>query len=305
MAADFGGIYEAIATFAWPRPKGRKALAHSRGVEPTKAQVTVLRDYILETEDGPVTTLVDYVGEVETNSLGYRIGNRLIRANNDFISSITGIPGQLRDNWRLLSNPVQRRALARGLIDETSMTSRHRRAFVSILLWGTFLLYLVAAIVLGIVNRDALSTYQSVWSLFFYSLATSLFLPTPFEILLSNAVDNLGVLWTVLVASFAKTVGTWLVLIAGDKASAGLETVLAKRPMLRRGFAMTRRLAQRFGLYFIFVMFAIPFMLDTGPLYLAALLGFRKLPFLAVTFVAICVRSLLFIYAGDLFAVFA
>ncbi len=282
--------------------KDRKSGPACPGVEESPRKVTVLRDFFGETEEGPVAALVDYVGEVETNSLGYRIGNRLVRANNDFISSITGIPGQLRDNWRLLSNPVQRRALARGLIDETSLTTRHRKALLSILLWSTILVYLVAAVVLGFVNREALSTYQSVWSLFFYSLATSMFLPTPFEILLDNAVKNLGVTWTVLIASFAKTVGTWLVLIAGDKASAGLDTLLARKPFLRASFNGFKALAQKFGLYLVFILFAIPFMLDTGPLFLAALLGFKKIPFLAVTFVAICTRSLLFIYAGDLFA---
>lgn len=259
---------------------------------------TQLRDYLREGHQ-PVTLLIPYTGEVETNTLGYRLGDRLVKANNDFISNFTGIPGQLRENWRILSDPEQRRQLARGLIAETGMTNRHRKALLSILLWSSILLYLVVALILGIVNREALGTYQSVWSLFFYSLGTSLFLPIPFEIILQDSVKNLGVAWTVLVAAFAKTLGAYLVLLAGDKASAGLETVLAKRPVMRAGFRALMALAQKFGLYFVFFMFVIPFNSDTAPLFLAALLRFKKSSFLIVMFAAVVIRSLIFIYAWD------
>lgn len=265
--------------------------------EPTPK--AVFRDYLVDRSGQRVTSLVEYRGEVETNTLGYRIGNRLVKANNDFISNFTGIPGQLADNWAILRDPEQRRQLARGLIAETGMTNRHRKALLSILLWSSVVIYLVAALILGIVNREALGTYQSVWSLFFYSLATSLFLPTPFEIILQSAVERLGVLWTVLVASFAKTLGAYLVLLAGDRASQGLETVLRRRPVLRAGFNGLKALAKKFGLYFVFVMFVIPFNSDTAPLFLAALLRFNKMAFLATMFVAVVIRSLIFIYAWD------
>lgn len=291
-----------LQPFQRPLPKRRKAQPLLSPVAEPQAPTTAFVDYLHEREHYRVTTLVRYVGEVETNTIGYRIGNRLVKANNDLIGSITGIPAQMRDNWNILSSTTQRRQLARGLIDENGMTTRHRKALLSMLLWGGIVVYLVAALVLGIVNREALGTYQSVWSLFFYSLATSLFLPTPFEILLGNAVDNLGVFWTILVASFAKTLGAYLVLLAGDKASAGLDTLMVRRPRMYKIVNLLRKGSKRFGLYFVFILFAIPFMSDTAPLFLAALMGFKKWSFLAVMFVAVCLRSLLFIYAADIFA---
>ncbi len=263
---------------------------------------TVLRDYFGEHGLARSTVLADYKGRPESQSLAYRVGNKLVRSNNDIIASITGLPGQFRDNWALLRDPEQRRLLARALADDSLLTARRRKAIFSILLWSSLLVWVTVGVVVAVVNREALATYQSVYSLFFYSLATSLFLPTPFEILLSNAVVKLGVFWTVLVASIAKVVGSWLVLLMGDKANEGLQQVLARHPTLSRAFGKLEAFAQRFGYFAVFVLFAIPFMSDTAPLFVLAVLKMRKSVFLLVTFVAIVTRSLLFIYAHDLFA---
>ena len=72
--------------------------------------------------------------------------------------------------------------------------------------------------------------------------------------------------------------------------------------MLKKLFRGLERFAARFGYFAVFVLFAIPFMSDTAPLFVLAVLKMRKGIFLAVTFAAIVVRSLLFIYAGDAFA---
>lgn len=249
-----------------------------------------------------MAALVDWQGDGEGSGIGYRLGDRVVKANNDVVSAITGLPEQFRDNWRLLSDPQQRRLLARSLVDESFLTPRRRKAVFSLLLWGSLFLWVSVGIVLAIVNRDALGTYESVYALFFYSLATSIFLPTPFEILLSNARAALGVFWTVAVAAVAKTAGSWIVLMMGDKANEGLGTLLEKRPLLKRIFKALERFAQKFGYFAVFALFAIPFMSDTAPLFILAVLKMRKSIFLAVTFAAIVARSLLYIYAGDFFA---
>lgn len=261
-----------------------------------------MRDYFRPGGFRHVTLLADYHGDVESQGLGMRMGERVVRVNNDIVGKITGLPSQFRDNWRLLTDPAQRQLLARSLIDDSLMTHRRRRAIMSMLLWLTLLSWAVVGVVLAVVNREALGTYQSVYSLFFYSLATSLFLPTPFEILLGNAVTNIGVLWTIVVAAVGKTAGSWIVLMMGDKANEGLEALLEKYETLKRMFDGLVAFAQRYGYFAIFILFAIPFMPDTGPLFLLAVLRMRKSIFLAVTFLAIVVRSLLFIYTGSLFA---
>jgi membrane protein DedA with SNARE-associated domain len=164
------------------------------------------------------------------------------------------------------------------------------------------MVWVAIGVVLFIVNRPALGTYESGYSLFFYSLATSIFLPTPFEILLSSAVKPLGVVATVLIAATAKTAGAWIVLMLGDKANEGLETMMEKHPFVRGLFKAMERFAQKYGYFAVFVIFAIPFMSDTAPLFVLAVLDMRKSLFLGVSFLAIVARSLLYIYAGGFFA---
>lgn len=267
-----------------------------------EARPTQLRDYFAPAPGRAVAALADWEGDAEGRNMLLRLGDRVARANNDVVSALTGLPAQFRDNWRLLADPAQRALLLRSLVDESLLTPRRRKAVFSILLWGSLAVWVSVGLVLFFVNRPALGTYESVYSLFFYSLATSIFLPTPFEILLSNAVKHLSVWWVVLIAATAKTIGAWIVLMLGDKANEGLETLLEKRAFLRRMFAAMERFAQRYGYFAVFVLFAIPFMSDTAPLFVLAVLNMRKSVFLAVSFLAIVARSLLYIYAGSFFA---
>ncbi len=264
---------------------------------------TLLRDfYVPRAGYARVAALADWAGDPEIGrSLAYRFGNRIVQANNDMLGSLTGLPAQFRDNWSMLSDPRQRNLLAHSLVDEALLTPRRRKAVFSMMLWGSLFIWMMVGLVVFVVNREALATYESVYSLFFYSLATSIFLPTPFEILLGNAVENLGVVWTVAIASLAKTAGSWIVLLMGDKANEGLSTLLERRPLLRRMFKALERFAQRFGYFAVFVLFAIPLMSDTAPLFILAVLKMRKSAFLAVMCLAIIVRSLLYIYLGDFF----
>jgi membrane protein DedA with SNARE-associated domain len=269
---------------------------------PPVSHQSQLRDYWRPLPDRRVAALVDGQGDASGAGLVYRFGDKVVQANNDVVSAITGLPAQFRDNWRLLADPTQRKLLARSLFDESFLTPRRRKAVFSLLLWGSMFVWMAVGLTLFILNRKALPTYESVYGLFFYSLATSIFLPTPFEILLSNAVDDLGVFWTVTVAAVAKVAGSWIVLMMGDKANEGLKTLLERRPLLKKIFKALERFAAKFGYAAVFVLFAIPFMSDTAPLFVLAVLKMRKSIFLAVTFAAIVVRSLLFIYAGEFFA---
>lgn len=261
-----------------------------------------LRDYLAPMQGRPVAALADWEGDAEGRNVLLRFGDRVARANNDVVGALTGLPAQFRDNWKLLSSNEQRTLLLRSLVDESLLTPRRRAAVFSILLWGSLAIWVSVGLVLFFVNRPALGTYESVYSLFFYSLATSIFLPTPFEVLLANAREHLGVFWTVTVAAVAKTVGAWIVLMLGDKANQGLETLLEKHAILRRMFEAMERFAQKYGYFAVFALFAIPFMSDTAPLFVLAVLKMRKSIFLAVCFAAIVARSLLYIYAGTLFS---
>lgn len=255
-----------------------------------------LRDFLHETPKQRVTLLQDFVGEADASGVAVRVGDRIVRANNNVFGAITGLPAQFRDNWAILSDRDQRKNLARALIDDSLLTGRRRKALFSILLWGTIIAWIGIGIIVGAVNQDALGEYQSGWSLFFYSLGTSIFLPTPFEILLTNAVDSIGVPLTIAIAAFGKTAGSWIVLLMGDKANEGMQGIIEKYAIVGKIFGALEAFARKFGLVAIFIMFAIPLMTDTAPLFVLALLKMKKGPFLAVTFAAIVVRSLLWIF---------
>ncbi len=259
-----------------------------------------MRDYYLPTRRGQLVTLADYVGEAESTAVAYRVGDRIVKANNDLVGAITGLPAQFRDNWALITDPRQRRSLARALVDNNYLTERRRRAIFSILLWGTLLVWLTVGFVVAAVNSDAYSGYQSGWALFFYSIGTSIFLPTPFEVLLQSAANAIGIVWTVLIASFAKTAGAWLVLMMGDKANEGMNAMLDRHALLRRGFHAMERFARKYGLFALFLFFVPPFSPDTAPLFIFALLGMKKGPFLLVTLLAFATRSIVYLLVfGD------
>jgi membrane protein DedA with SNARE-associated domain len=302
QARDIQAVFERNVRPGPPHEGRLKPPRMVLGVLADGARVTQLRDYLGSIQGRPVAALADWEGDIEGRNMLLRLGDRLARANNDALSAVTGLPAQFKDNWKLLANAEQRSLLLRSLVDESLLTPRRQKAVFSILLWGSLAVWVAVGLVLFFVNRPALGTYQSVYSLFFYSLATSIFLPTPFEILLRNAVGHLGIVWTVLVAAVAKTVGAWIVLLLGAKANEGLETMLEKRALLRRIFHAMERFAQKYGYFAVFVLFAIPFMSDTAPLFVLAVLKMRKSIFLAVTFLAIVVRSVLYIYAGTALA---
>ena len=243
---------------------------------------------------GQVTTFVDHVGDIEHEErVVTRVGDRIVKANNDLFNAVTGLPGQFRDNWRIMRDPVQLGLLMRALVDDALLTKRRRKAIFSILLWGTLIVWAAVGITLMVVRRDALVSYQSGWSLFFYSVATSLALPLPFEFILKDSAADLGIFFTVLIAALGKTVGSWLVLLAGDKVNESLEAMIKGDGLMSKLFHGLMRFAQKYGYVAVFVIFAIPFMTDTAPLLVLAALRMRKGPFLAVTFVAIVVRSMI------------
>lgn len=265
---------------------------------------TILRDFYAPGRLARFTALRDHHGPDATpHGPFYRLGARVVAANSRMVDVLFGVPDQLRDDWALMADRRQRRFLARALVNERYMSPRRRRALMSILLWSMLVLWAVTGAIIAVVSRDALEVYKAGYALFFYSLATSVFLPTPFELLLQESVETLGFLATVLVAAVAKTVGAWLVLLLGDKANQGLDQVLGKRGLMARAFRWTQAFAQKYGYFAIFVLFAIPFMSDTLPLFVLAVMRMKKLPFLAVTFAAIAVRSVIYLAAGDAIAV--
>ncbi len=260
---------------------------------------TPLRDYYRDDGVHVPVVLADYVGSARHGPVR-RTAEALVRANNRVSASIGDVPRQWERDVDKLRDPLERRLLFRAFIDDTLLTEDRRKSMVSLLIWSFILLWALAGIFVAIAARPALPSFQAIYELFFYGVATSLFLPLPFETLLNPARASLGVGWTVLVAALSKVAGAWLVLLMGDRAHAGVDQIIQRFPKLRRAWAASLALAQRYGYAAVFVLFAFPFMSDTAPLFLLAVMHMRKSIFLAVTFVAIAVRCLLFFFVVDL-----
>ncbi len=260
---------------------------------------TVFRDYWGKDGVAKPTVLADWVGDQESHG-PVRAGlESLVRANSAMVAAVQGIPAQWAQDVEILRDPLDRKLLLRALANETLLTQRRRQALVSIIVWTFLFAWAVAGIVVALAARPALADFKATGNLFMYGVATSLFLPLPFETLLSSAQRELGYVWTILVASLSKVAGAVLVLLMGDKASTGLDRSLRRYPLLKQGWTWLQHQAQKYGYTIVFVMFAFPFMSDTLPLFLFAVMHMRKSIFLAVTFVAICVRCIIFFFLWD------
>lgn len=246
-----------------------------------------------------VSALADYVGDRAEAPRWQRWIVRLAAANSRLIDRIIAVPRQWEHDVDVLRDPLERRLLFRAFADDALLTEARRKSMTSVLLWGFLLLWGVAGIVVALAARPALPDFQATYSLFLYGIATSLFLPLPFETLLGAARAELGIGWTTTVASASKVVGAWVVLLMGDKAHGSLQATLRKYPRIQPAWDRLVAVSQRYGYVVVGVIFAIPFMSDTLPLVLLAVMSMRKSIFLAVTFVAVSIRCLLFFFAPD------
>lgn len=260
-----------------------------------------LRDFYGRGPQGDLVLLRDYEGPLPTNNFRVRLGDRVVSSNEKLLGSIRDVPGQVGDAWDVLRNPQQRSLMLRGLIREEHLNDRRRSALFTLVLLTMVILWGSVSLILLLANRSALGTYQSGWGLFLYSLGTSLFLPTPFEFLLASSRDQLGLVATVLIASLAKAMGAYMVLLVGDRASSQLDNLLEGKGIGARVFRMLKALAQRFGYAFIFLMFAIPFNSDTAPLFLFSVMRLDKGKAVLTIFAAIVLRSLVYLLLWDLF----
>ncbi len=256
-----------------------------------------MRDYF-EDDVRKVAVLADYVQP--PRHVLERAARRMADANNKMIDTIIDVPRQWERDFDTVRDPLERRLLFRAFVDDALLTERRRKSIVSILLWSFVLAWAVAGIVVALVARPALPDFQAIYTLFTYGIATSIFLPLPFETLLRASERELGIPITVLVASVSKVVGAWIVLLMGDRAGGGIDAALERFPKGQQAWNAIVGLAQRYGYAAVFVLFVIPFMSDTLPLFLLAVMHLRKSVFLMVTFVAFVIRCLLFFLGAHL-----
>lgn len=140
-------------------------------------------------------------------------------------------------------------------------------------------------------------------------------LPIPEEIGLLNPL--LPFWYVVLVLAIGKAVGAMIIYPIGGRAGDLLEAWTARWPYLRRLWPPTRRIVARYGYVGLFTLLAIPFMTDTLPVYVFAMLNapangppapagptsrpavlarrLRLTPFVSVCFVAGLARGFLFL----------
>lgn len=260
-----------------------------------------MRDFYNEGGVRHASALVDYNGDLADASTIRKGAEAIATWNNRLFHSVRDIPRQWERDVDAMRDPIERKLLMRAFVDDALLTDLRRKSIVSILLWSFLLMWAVTGTIIAIAARPALPNFQAIYTLFGYGIATSLFLPLPFETLLTRAQAQIGIPLTVLVASVSKVVGAWIVLLMGDRAGGGIEQILRRFPRLRSGWRATIAWAQRYGYAAVFGLFVIPFMSDTLPLFLLAVMHLRKSVFLIVTFVAFILRCILFFVGAHLF----
>ncbi len=258
-------------------------------------QRALLRDCFDAPGARPVALLIDYDAPSHERRTLARFGQRVVEANNGMYRFLYSIPHRFGELFAAL--PTREFGwILMGLVNEKHLTPRRRRILMTFLTTLLTVGLLTAAGVLAVTNRDGLEAFNAAVRLGVYSIATSTFLPTPFELELLRAYNRLGPVTTILVAAGSKTIGAWAILLAGDRANDGIQALLARNSFTKMLFDRIMAFMQRFGYFAVFVMFAIPFMSDTLPLVLLAVMKMRKGLFLAVTFVAIAIRSAIYLW---------
>jgi membrane protein YqaA with SNARE-associated domain len=211
-----------------------------------------------------------------------------------------------RDTRLEFATPAGRQGIIRALLDETYLTPERRRVILFLAALFLVLSWFFAELLIRFTYPEALEAKKTTDIVFFYAIATRLFLPTPLEFILIDSTFVIGLWPAVIMASAGAMVGSWILFLVGGEASKGIQKLIENNRAMKAGFLWLEHNARKFGSgYFILGFFlAIPLAPETPPTFLAALLRLQMKWFLLTIFVATTLRSLLSVYALDYFSKF-
>lgn len=194
-----------------------------------------------------------------------------------------------------LSTKEGRKGLRRAILDESLLNPSRRRALLFVSGIYLVLAWVLVELLARTVAPEALPFKRQTDVLLYYGIATRLFLPTPFEVILPSAAKVLGAPVAVFVASLGAVIGSWILFLLGTQAHKGIGTTLQRWGWGRAAWAWLERYAPRFGYAIMGAILAVPFTPDSLTA-IFAVLGLRLRWFLLTIFLATLVRHSLVVW---------
>ncbi|HEV8361681.1 MAG TPA: VTT domain-containing protein [Candidatus Thermoplasmatota archaeon] len=200
----------------------------------------------------------------------------------------------------IFSDPATRRDFARAVRHPQLLTPRMQRTLLFLVLLSTVWVWLVGLLGLALASPRLSVAWNVLFTLYFASMGTNLFLPIPVEPIALASVGTLGIWLVVLSSAAGKAAGAWIIYALGPALRAGVAKLEARSRLTRAFMARAERFARRFGYAALGLMLAVPFSpFDIVPVYLFSGMGLRLRPFLLAVFAGFALRLLAVLLLGQ------
>lgn len=197
---------------------------------------------------------------------------------------------QVHEVVDIFSNPEALRRFA-GAVRRGGLSRQQKRTLLFLALLSSAWLWLLGQVALGLAGSRLADAWSVLWSLYFASLLTNLFVPVPIEAVALGASVAVGAPAVAVACGAGKAAGAWIVYALGPVLRRAMARQEARHALVRRILGAGQRSAARFGYLALGAMLAVPFSpFDIVPVYLFSIMGLRLKPFLAAVFLAFTLR---------------
>lgn len=172
------------------------------------------------------------------------------------------------------------------------------RAVVAIHL-AAALLWLSGELLLGLFAPERMRVWNLAWFMWLAGFTAAAWLPTLFEPVLFLAGTPLEKLLAILSVALGVTSGAAVVYLVGDTARATFDRRRSRWPAFDRFLCWTERLHAPWTYLLLGLLLAVPGLVDSLALYLAALLGLKLSWFLLTVLLATVIRGGLVVAFGE------
>lgn len=187
-----------------------------------------------------------------------------------------------------------RRKFRLAFLNERLWTPERRSAVLFVIVLVAALAYLLSEFLIQAAAPSALPAKRTGDVVMMYSMATRLFLPTPFEPILITGFRELGLFGAVLYTAAGATLGTYVLFLLGSQVNQGLHIFSKNHPKIGRVLLWLEDRGRRYAYAILGVVLAIPFTPDSLAI-VGALLRLRLGLFLLTVFLSTVVRSTVFL----------
>jgi uncharacterized membrane protein YdjX (TVP38/TMEM64 family) len=185
-----------------------------------------------------------------------------------------------------------RRKFRLSFLNERLWTPERRNALVFVLAVTAAVLYLLSEFLFQLLLPQALGPKRAGDIVLMYSMATRLFLPTPFEPILIAGARTLGGAGAVIYASVGATLGCYILFLFGSGANQLMHAISKKRPRLGKALHWMEDKGRTSAYWILGLLLAIPLAPDSLAI-IGTVIRLRLSYFLMTIFISTVVRSAL------------